>query len=697
MTEKNPKIRYRQLLLIYSLAIIIPGSLLGFLAYRGIQGNIAGAEKIRDERLARKSQHFFATIEDSIDYYLSAFSRNDIQWNNNFLGLKENSPADYLIREDIVLAVAGLKANSVVKLLDKTALFVPDDNWDDPVFNNSQVMDLTMCYNLEFDDLNLNRALLKYQSLDLSATDLFIKMEALMGQARIHRKLHEYRECRVLYRRIYECAKYPILGNQIIPEVRETMGSVIQYWFQNLLQNTDSSSPDLLSLEVLSFLGIPKSYLIESYYEDIFKNTRDLFDSEIKSTFNNLDYVSIIDSLFEVKEAEMNLSRMVSKHMDQIRKQLTSAKDQRSRRGVSHIHYSEDSLSVLVVFRHFSQHSIALALNTKELIRRNIPTLEQGRAYSNRIHWRILDELNKPIHTDPEFDERKYVYSITPVKLGIWTLQLQEQKQGWWGIIWEADQEVYLIGFFFVIFVMLLGLGLSIHGLTTDYRLTRLKSDFVSTISHEFKSPLTSIRQMSEMLSKDRVSSEKRKKDYYSSMMVQSERLSHLVDNILDFSRMEDGRKRYHFNSCDLTSLVTDVVEIMKLRYRDIEFEVNLESGIELPDIAVDCDGIQQVFYNLIDNAFKYSGDNKRIDIKIWHEQNEIRASVRDYGLGISKKDQRRIYTRFYRSEMASIRGIKGSGIGLSIVTQIIKAHNGRIGLESEPGKGSTFSIYLPI
>jgi signal transduction histidine kinase len=224
-----------------------------------------------------------------------------------------------------------------------------------------------------------------------------------------------------------------------------------------------------------------------------------------------------------------------------------------------------------------------------------------------------------------------------------------------------------------------------------------MKSSFMSTVSHEFKSPLTSIRQMTEMLVRDRVPSLERKQKYYSTILQQSERLSHLIDNILDFTKMEEGHKGFCFEKADIIPAVRDIVELFREVMANKGFQINLAIPEVLPHVVVDREAVELVVYNLIDNACKYSGESKVIDIQLFQADRNIIISVRDYGIGIRKEDQEKIFSRFYRAGEELTQSVKGSGIGLAIVKQIVDAHKGEITVDSTPGNGSIFSVKLPL
>jgi signal transduction histidine kinase len=202
---------------------------------------------------------------------------------------------------------------------------------------------------------------------------------------------------------------------------------------------------------------------------------------------------------------------------------------------------------------------------------------------------------------------------------------------------------------------------------------------------------------MAEMLVHGRVPTQERQQKYFTTILQQSERLSHLIDNILDFSRMEEGQKLFHFEKADIIPVVKDVVESFQNQTASQGFNISLSIPEPLPEMVFDREGMEQVMNNLLDNACKYSGGSRKIEVDLLSKGNWLIIGVRDYGIGIRKEDQDKIFSRFYRAGEELSQTVKGSGIGLTIVKQIVEAHNGTIGVESEPGKGSIFRMRLPI
>jgi signal transduction histidine kinase len=261
----------------------------------------------------------------------------------------------------------------------------------------------------------------------------------------------------------------------------------------------------------------------------------------------------------------------------------------------------------------------------------------------------------------------------------------------------HSEQGLFLYIFIAIVIIFICGLFFTLLTINNEIKLSRMKSNFISTVSHEFKSPLTSIRQMAEMLVHGRVTSTEKQQKYYTTILQQSERLSHLIENILDFSKLEEGQKIFRFEKADIISVLRDIVDTFQSFRNDDGFQISLEISDPLPRIVFDREAIAQVFHNLIDNACKYSGESRVIKVQVYSDPEMVAISIRDEGIGIAKEDQDKIFSRFFRAGEELSQTVKGSGIGLAIVKQIVDAHHGEVIVESSPGKGSVFTVKLPL
>jgi len=247
--------------------------------------------------------------------------------------------------------------------------------------------------------------------------------------------------------------------------------------------------------------------------------------------------------------------------------------------------------------------------------------------------------------------------------------------------------------------VALLGFGgyLTARTLKSELAIAHMKSDFVSTVSHEFRSPLAGINQLGEMLRDGRVHDETRRRQYYEMIVTETQRLRRLVENVLDFARMEDGRKQYRFEAVEPSGWLREVAEDFRTEVAGAGFVVDAEIPAELPAIVADRESLTTAVHNLLDNAVKYSGDSNVVRMKAGTDSGGLTISVRDEGVGIREEDQGRIFEKFYRGGGEIAREVKGVGLGLNLVQQIVAAHGGSIRFDSQEGRGSTFTIHLKL
>jgi len=233
------------------------------------------------------------------------------------------------------------------------------------------------------------------------------------------------------------------------------------------------------------------------------------------------------------------------------------------------------------------------------------------------------------------------------------------------------------------------------RGVNRELAVARLQSDFVAAVSHEFRTPLTLLRQTTEAFVEGRAGDEAERQSFYQAQARATERLHRLVESLLDFGRMEAGAKPYRLRPTDAAQLVRGVVE--EFQREMAGSGVNVELAVETPPpVEADADALTHAIWNLLDNAAKYSPDCRTIWVSVGGQGGEVGIAVRDHGVGIPSHEQKEIFRKFVRGASSESNGIQGAGIGLAMVAHIVEAHRGRVSLESAPGAGSTFTILLP-
>jgi signal transduction histidine kinase len=259
------------------------------------------------------------------------------------------------------------------------------------------------------------------------------------------------------------------------------------------------------------------------------------------------------------------------------------------------------------------------------------------------------------------------------------------------------EKQLYLMLFAGIIIVMLIGIVVMIRAVIHESEISRMKSEFVSNVSHELKTPLALIRLFGETLESGIVSDEKKRQEFYGIIRKESERLTHLINNVLDFSRMDTGVKEYNFKEADLVEVVRSTLEAYKFHIRDDGFKIESELPDESITLKIDKDAISQVLLNLLNNAVKYSEERKYIQVRVCKNSISALISVTDHGVGIPKEELKKIFDKFYRVSTAKTRETRGTGLGLTLAKHIVEAHGGTIEVESEVGKGSRFMVSIPL
>jgi two-component system phosphate regulon sensor histidine kinase PhoR len=226
--------------------------------------------------------------------------------------------------------------------------------------------------------------------------------------------------------------------------------------------------------------------------------------------------------------------------------------------------------------------------------------------------------------------------------------------------------------------------------------LNRLKTEFISTVSHELRTPMSSIQGLAEILQSGKIESKEQGEKYLNLMASECSRLSRLLHNILDFGRIEQQAKLYHYQKTILQDVIQEAADVLGRILESQGFRLTLNAPEHPVFMEIDRDAVKQALINLIDNAMKYSTDKKTIDIELVERDHEVEIRVKDQGIGIPLAEQKKIFESFYRVPGVERISPKGAGLGLKIIKHIMQAHGGNVLLESEVGKGSTFRLIFP-
>ncbi len=329
------------------------------------------------------------------------------------------------------------------------------------------------------------------------------------------------------------------------------------------------------------------------------------------------------------------------------------------------------------------------------------------RDLSDKFYVSIVDYDNNGVYGQPiskssyfydiRFPDTLYYETRFPDTLYKWVLQILPKNYTEIELGIKKQRLTNLIFIILSMSLIFICLAIIYVGWQRDRQLRQLKENFISNVSHELKTPLSLIRMFSEILIMGRASSEEKKQEYYRIINSESDRMSRLINNLLDFAHLIRGIEHKHFEKANIAQLVTKALEAYRYEIQKDGFQLNLKADSAIPDSFVDPNAITMAFLNLLDNSVKYSGDQKQIDVRVEQTNGFVDLSVADKGIGISPSEHSRIFDKFYRGSEPSVRGIRGSGIGLSITKHVAEMHGGDVFVKSEPGKGSTFTLRIPI
>jgi len=365
---------------------------------------------------------------------------------------------------------------------------------------------------------------------------------------------------------------------------------------------------------------------------------------------------------------------------------------------------NEASHSFFYVFYPLKNTDVAgLILNPqyvrKEYLNRLIPGLLRGsgtKGSESGLAVSVSDEKQNQIYANASGVKNYQVKMAFAPVFPNWDLAATYRGSSIQSVA-QASFEKSLLLTAVVLCLLLVGIILTLRAASREMSLAAAKSSFVSNVSHELKTPLALIRLYAETLELDRVKDEQQGKDFLRTINGETRRLTQLINNILDFSKIEAGRKEYRFVSSDVAEIVETVLRTYEYQLRDAGFEVSTRIDQGLPMVAIDAEAISQAVVNLLNNATKYSEDAKKIEVAVAARDSHIAIEVADHGIGIPHSEHQKIFEKFYRVSTTLEHNTKGSGLGLALVKHVVEAHGGRVLVDSEPGRGSRFTILIPI
>ena len=695
--------------LLFFLGIGIPCLLLGYLAFRGIQNDQALLEKERLNEHRKILELVTKSVEENIfkaeQAFLYIIAENQEIDQTGLIRLLDSLKKQNPLVEEVFFYENFEKIHFPIAKL----LFLPNGSTQSFSASSStpaSVRKVQTGQQLEFQQKKYQKAIASYQQEFEQVSDPQMKGELLSAIARVQKKSTLFRDAKKTYEVIARDYNH----------VQTTGGVPLGLAARLELSSLSMAIDDTLSA-IKTYFNLYKDLLNREWTLE--KAQYDFFSQDIKESIDDIFSRALLEepllpyhSAFTILKAEENNQRKITERLltfqenaaaDLKAKVSLNPEEPRSSARRFTLESGEHTYLVSLLGQYTGNGSQVneirgLLLNTDYLRDSLLRKVLQSNVHSGKTGWIVKGRDDRTI-LKSENSPSGSITVRTNFEGGFppWFVGFYQQDPDLFETFLISRRGIYFYMFFLLAGILIFGLTLTIRTVSHELELSKMKSDFVSTISHEFKSPLSSIRQLAEMLQSGRVPSEERRLQYYDVLVEQSERLSLLIDNILDFAKIEEGRKKFDFEMVDIGPLLQEIVSTIQDRVRHKDFVIQVKIENPLPSIKVDRTAITQAITNLIDNAIKYSGEAKNIFVRAFVENQYLIITVKDLGIGIRKEEIDKVFERFYRGGDALTRTVKGSGLGLTLVKQIVEVHHGNVNVESEPGHGSTFSIRLPL
>jgi signal transduction histidine kinase/tetratricopeptide (TPR) repeat protein len=555
----------------------------------------------------------------------------------------------------------------------------------------------------EFRDRNYRRAISSYRSLADQSGDNHFKAQMLANISRCLMKEEDYNGALENYRRI--CEDYPdSISSSGVPLALISRLQMVRC-FRNL---GDSKNAILRSLDLYRDILQMRWPLGEAQFktyatlveeilnEGLTENQPSLPVDDYKEAFSQLKSLhhQRLEQWMVVKDIRQEVTPELRRSQEPA---LYSSNPLRYSKTIKDRTFLISSVQILDSSETHSSGILGIQLNDQYLIKDVIPdSIESIRldditkvVISDLAGNVLMGEKNLPseMTTTTEFFEDNF----PP-----WRIEFFRSKTGALGDL-DIKRNFYFWTILTLVVVLISGAVLISRAIAHEMAVLKLKSDFVSSVSHEFKSPLTSIKALAERLREGKVKDSDKMERYYSLITQDVDRLTHLVRNILDFSKIEEGKREYEFVETDVGQLVMKQIDDLKKDEFSKGLEIQTHISEDIPPLDVDREALSQAFNNLLDNAVKFSPKRKQIEVNVKKDNLDVVIEVKDRGIGIPTHELNRIFDKFYQGKNTVRISGKGTGLGLTLIKHMIEAHGGRIEVWSQVGEGSTFTIILPI
>ncbi|MDH4219958.1 MAG: ATP-binding protein [Candidatus Aminicenantes bacterium] len=697
--------RQKRLIIIFLLTIFVPSITLSIFGIRAIRNERFRLDKQLENEHRRAAEILKSQISSQfkeLESILQNLSQSNAFLQRDEAGMKnllEAQLADHPLVEHVFIT---FESEEPWFPLFQPGLSRVSSSFGSPPERNLQ-SGLKRAEVFEFKDKNYRRAISVYEDLANLSRDNHFKAQMLANISRCLMKAEDYNGALQNYQRI--CEDYPESSSSSgVPLALISRLQIISCFrnlgeYQNAIQYALDLYRGILSMRWPVGEAQFKTYasLVEDSINEIFSKNQHNLPLE--------DYKKEYDQLKSMHQQRLEQWMVVKDIRQEVIPDLRSKQDPALYRS-SPLRYSKTIkdrtflISSVQIPGSSETHLagiLGIKLNDQHLIKDVVPDSIESVRLDDTTNVVISDLAGnvllgkKNLPSEPATATEFFENNFPP-----WRIEFFRNKTGALGDL-DIKRNFYFWTILTLVVVLISGTVLISRAIAHEMAVLKLKSDFVSSVSHEFKSPLTSIKALADRLREGKVKDSDKMQRYYSLITQDVDRLTRLVRNILDFSKIEEGKREYEFVDTDVGQLVMKQIEDFKRDEFTKGLEILTHIAEDIPHLGVDREAFSQAFNNLLDNAVKFSPDRKQIEVDVKQDNSDVVIEVRDRGIGIPSHELNRIFDKFYQGRSTARQSGKGTGLGLTMVKHTVEAHGGRIVVESQVGEGSTFTIILPI
>jgi signal transduction histidine kinase/tetratricopeptide (TPR) repeat protein len=686
--------RQKRIILIFILTILVPSVFLGIFGIRAIRSErYRVAEQLENEHrraaeyLKSQAQNSFRELGTSLQNLAHSSSISE----KNYPDIKSELATQLgynPLMEYVFIAYEDEKPHfpqfQPVSRIKVSSI---------PPFQDSQLTQLKRAETYEFEQKKYDMAISLYRKLFDQSENENLKAQMLANMARSQLKKKDYEKAITNYQRIMDDYKFSLSSSELPLAVLAGLQLVNCY-----RESGDSANAMKTSLDL---------------YRNICEMTWDLTEAQFRTYCSMIDeavsgqkFSLEWDQLQVLYEERIEQWRAMKDIEQEIIPELRNRLHRSSDSGSPPVFYAKaiDDIPYLVASvmlpgtKDVDLSSLVGAKTDHEyLIDSVLHPLIDGMQFSENTNVVISDLAGRPmLGNKDESTGSPTVTEFFDNNFPPWKIEFfRDRTSSFAGI--NLRKSFYFWTIVVLLIVLTFGAALIMRTIAHEMEVLKIKSDFVSSVSHEFKTPLTSIRTLIERLQDGKVEDNTKMKQYFSVIAQDTDKLTRMVGNILDFSKIEEGKREYDFVETDLTQLVSHQIQAFQKDELLKEFSIQAVVQEGIPQLPIDTDALSQVLNNLLDNAVKFSSDKKEIEIHLRKEKENVILEVKDLGIGIPPDEVDRIFDKFYQGKNALKQTVKGAGLGLTLVKHAVEAHGGRVSVKSKVGEGSTFSLIFPI